>query len=180
MHLHVIFPENEPLAKKTSSVGDGISLTELFREDIDSVKMKLTSLPPQPADVEDKDLVHCEQVVLSTEGREGPEGPETVCKDSTGAQTSKESGSYRTHRAGVDAFMTGYCFGYYASVLESGSGPGNTPAPTTPSWMGGVAKSRNKIALAQKSIPLQVCCSNFVKPSQSHSKMIRKIAELSD
>ncbi|XP_043113934.1 target of EGR1 protein 1 [Puntigrus tetrazona] len=64
-----------------------------------------------------------------------------------------------THRAGFDAFMTGYIFAYARNLTESAEE--SSTAPLIPACL-------NKLFLSGKSVPLHVAKSTFSKSSKAH------------
>lgn len=70
------------------------------------------------------------------------------------------------HRAGFDAFMTGYIFASFLAKfgrVKDGVTEGRTVADF------GVAEElSNRVYLGGKDFPLQIASSNFSKPSKSH------------
>lgn len=74
------------------------------------------------------------------------------------------------HRAGFDAFMTGYCMATYLLQL----GKRNEDNQLTLSSLGELA---NRICLSQKAIPLLIAQSQFSHPSASHTQKIKRLRE---
>ena len=96
-----------------------------------------------------------------SESQKGPVTDTTELKPSFG------------HRAGFDAFMTGYSFASTAvssqsKSSETGKGCG---------WLSGVQHMRNKLANKSRGnfMPLQVIRSHFTNTSQAHNTALANI-----
>ncbi|KAL9950809.1 hypothetical protein ACROYT_G043371 [Oculina patagonica] len=74
------------------------------------------------------------------------------------------------HRAGFDAFMTGYCMATY--LLQLGK-KGDDNELTLSS----LVDISNKLSLTKKDVPLQIVRSHFIRPSASHSEKLKRLKE---
>ena len=74
------------------------------------------------------------------------------------------------HRAGFDAFMTGYCMATYLLQL----GKRSDENELTLSCLVDVS---NKLSLTKKEVPLQITRSHFIRPSASHTEKLKRLKE---
>lgn len=75
------------------------------------------------------------------------------------------------HRAGFDAYMTGFIFAYYS--LKHNYQNGEQSKSISPIL--GLKDCRNRMHLNRKMIPLQIVKSQFAKGSTSHQQKWKKI-----
>ncbi|NXG16376.1 TOE1 protein, partial [Grallaria varia] len=80
-------------------------------------------------------------------------------------ETRVSSSQGGTHRAGFDAFMTGYIMAYIW-MLKQGENTDTGAGLCFP-------ECHNKLYLSGKSVPLQIVKSLFSKPSKPHSEKIK-------
>ena len=74
------------------------------------------------------------------------------------------------HRAGFDAFMTGYCMGTYLLQL----GQRNDRSELALSSLVEIA---NRLSLTKKDVPLHITRSHFTRPSVSHTEKLKRLKE---
>lgn len=111
----------------------------------------------QTADEEPADGTNASEATKTTKNRNEESQPQASSMDSNRPKEKKVEGG--THRAGFDAFMTGYIFAFArtptAKTEESES------ADLVPGCL-------NKLYLSGKSVPLHIAKSTFTKSSKAH------------
>ena len=155
------------------------SLAEKFSSELEAARARLSETS-QTAPTTDKD---CSSVADSaTEIHAGaPINARRDLKPATSTVCGSglpERPSYG-HRAGFDAFMTGYIFAHFALT--------QTPQPLETMYksqsfneamIAGLSSMRNRLGNRNKSVPLILVKSQFCKTSQGHRDNCLKIAEL--
>ena len=185
---------DEPSAKKISDGSPG--LMNLFKGEFEAAKMRLGHAEKHTecnctTNEEDSDFVSATREVMADATPRGEVDevmPEVPCSKVSSSQrevaslTGREGGmeqvpQLHSHRSGVDAFMTGYCFAYYCLGRggESSDRVSDSHSKST-SWLGELEGVRNKLALSAKPIPLQICKSHFAKTSQNHRDMLQSLS----
>ena len=74
------------------------------------------------------------------------------------------------HRAGFDAFMTGYCMATYLLQLGKKSDANELS-------LSSLVDVSNKLSLTKKDVPLQITRSHFIRPSASHTEKLKRLKE---
>ena len=110
--------------------------------------------------------------------------PSNSLTSSTGADTDLPSPVTTQkpsfgHRAGFDAFMTGYVFAYYAVTQTKLDGSLSAPKALTldEAMIAGLSSMRNRLGNHNKTVPLILAKSQFAKTSQTHRENCAKVAE---
>lgn len=95
-------------------------------------------------------------------------------EDNQSADGPKKTADSGLHRAGFDAFMTGFILAH-ACALAKGDGAGEErrePEEEQQSWL---PACLNKVYLSRKTVPLNVVKSSFSKSSKAHQKKMEMV-----
>uniref|UniRef100_A0A669D973 Target of EGR1 protein 1 n=1 Tax=Oreochromis niloticus TaxID=8128 RepID=A0A669D973_ORENI len=101
-------------------------------------------------------------------------GREKTNNRSAGIETQKKNADAGTHRAGFDAFMTGYIFAYSCTVIrkEEAREADKEEEEEEQSWL---PTCLNKVYLSGKAAPLNVVKSTFSKSSKAHMQKMEMV-----
>ncbi|XP_072919050.1 target of EGR1 protein 1 isoform X1 [Hemitrygon akajei] len=112
---------------------------------------------------------HCsgtDMQYLSNSKKENNPGNQMCSANETVERNKMEKCDGGTHRAGFDAFMTGFIMAYIMMWKN------NENSTATDPWL---PDCRNKLYLSGKSIPLQISKSSFSKSSKAHKAKIELV-----
>lgn len=107
----------------------------------------------------------------TNDGVESRAGEETIEKCSDHSAKTEKKAEAGTHRAGYDAFMTGYIFAYSCTIIEK-DGAEATAEEKEQTWL---PTALNKVYLSGKATPLNVVKSTFSKSSKAHVQKMEMV-----
>ena len=149
--------------KRQRKESSSVNLEELFHEELLSVKRRLTE--DKEIDTETKESANSEIITEEMTKSEVKDIPQS------GTQvTGDKEASSPGHRAGTDAFATGYCFSSFVLQLLSPDS-----SLTRETAMKCLEDHCNKIALGSKPMPLLIAKSQYSNTSVHHRQIMDRL-----
>ncbi|XP_056149405.1 target of EGR1 protein 1 [Lampris incognitus] len=101
-------------------------------------------------------------------------GRETSSKDSAKTEAQRKKLEAGTHRAGFDAFMTGYIYAYASALTrrEGSEDKRKREEKQEDLWL---PTCLNKVYLSGKAVPLNIVKSSFAKSSKAHIQKMEMV-----
>lgn len=106
------------------------------------------------------------------ETKTGEGSAERFSNHSAQTKAQKKNADAGTHRAGFDAYMTGYIFAYSCAVTKEEEEAGGAVDEEERCWL---PACLNKVYLSGKAAPLNVVKSTFSKSSKAHIQKMEMV-----
>ena len=149
--------------KRRSKESSSVNLEELFHEELLNVKRRLTE--DEEIDTETKGSANSEIITEELTKSEDKDISQS------GTQVTGDKGASSSgHRAGTDAFATGYCFSSFVLRLLSPDS-----SLTRETAMKCLEDHCNKIALGSKPMPLLIAKSQYSNTSVHHRQIMDRL-----
>ncbi|XP_076018414.1 target of EGR1 protein 1 [Genypterus blacodes] len=116
-----------------------------------------------------------EEKVVPEEGENGVSEDSKPSKTSAKTDVVKPKIETGTHRAGFDAFMTGYIFAHAQVLIKEEGGGGAAEKEPQGEEEQPIPSCLNKIYLSGKSVPLHIVKSTFAKSSKAHVQKMEMV-----
>ena len=168
------------LSKATQDSSTNACLLEQFASDLEAARSRLASAssPPEEVAVSTTPVncnysstnVPCDSMACGVDDKPSLD-------DGTGGTSTLDLKPSFGHRAGFDAFMTGYVFAYYALTRTKARETAESEAPFNEVVIAGLSSMKNRLNNGNRTVPLILAKSQFVKTSQTHRENLSKIAE---
>lgn len=163
-----------------SQISDDAPENKMPHMEVDPEKMPddepRVELPPERTQESEQDKGESEgnvkpknlsATIETAEGRDG--------SDHTAPTESQSKADTGTHRAGFDAFMTGFIFAHSCSLVKTEGAEGAGEEEHKEDEQSQLPNCLNKVYLSGKAAPLNVVKSTFSKSSKAHMQKMEMV-----
>lgn len=167
-------------AVEESSIFEGAPENKMPHMEIDVQEKNVDETNMNQTDKNENDQatksVTISDITISTiETENGVESMGQGMKESSKCSEQKKKSDTGTHRAGFDAFMTGFIFAYSCALNQKnkeGESGNNQEKQEAGQWL---PSCLNKVYLSGKTVPLNIVKSSFSKSSKAHVQKMEKL-----